>query len=69
VTEFFIARGSDSASAAHQALMWVGQTIDRQATLLSFIDVSWAIIIVALLTIPLAFVLRQVELGKPRIGH
>jgi hypothetical protein len=49
--------------------MWVGQTIDRQATLLSFIDVSWAIIIVALLTIPLAFVLRQVELGKPRIGH
>jgi hypothetical protein len=40
VTEFFIARGSDSASAAHQALMWMGQTIDRQATLLSFIDVS-----------------------------
>jgi len=69
LTSYFASRGSDTVAAAHQALGWIAQTIDRQATLIAFIDVSWAFMILALVAIPLAFVLRPVELGKQPMEH
>lgn len=69
LTDYFIAHGSSAEVAGQQAIEWIAQTIARQATLLSFIDVSWAFMIVALLAIPLAFVLQSVELGIRPMGH
>lgn len=69
MTRFFEAQGSNATDAASQATAWVGQTLQQQVDLLAYIDVFWSLAIVAMLLIPIAAVLRPVDLHAPARGH
>ncbi|WP_027529063.1 DHA2 family efflux MFS transporter permease subunit [Bradyrhizobium sp. WSM3983] len=69
MTRFFEAQGSNATDAASQATAWVGQTLQQQVTFLAYIDVFWTLAIVAMLLIPIAAVLRPVDLHAPARGH
>jgi MFS transporter, DHA2 family, multidrug resistance protein len=63
VTKYFIASGSLVSRAQQLASAWIGSEIQMQASLLAFIDVFWTITLIAAATVPLALLLRKVELG------
>jgi DHA2 family multidrug resistance protein len=69
ITQYFVQQGS-GAQAKARALGWIGQTIGSQATLLSYVDVSWAAALFAALMVPLTLSLKKVDLsaGAPA-GH
>ena len=69
VTRYFQSQGSNASEAASQAIAWVGQTLQRQIDLLAYIDVFWTLAIVGALMIPLAFILKPVDLSAPPKGH
>lgn len=69
MTRFFEAQGSNATDAASQATAWVGQTLQQQVDLLAYIDVFWTLAIVAMLLIPIAAVLRSIDLHAPARGH
>jgi len=69
MTRFFQAQGSNASDAASQAIAWVGQTLQRQIDLLAYIDVFWLLMIVGLVMIPLALILRPIDLSAPAKGH
>jgi DHA2 family multidrug resistance protein len=63
VTSYFTAHGSSLAQAQQQAIAWIGQAVQTQATLLAYIDVYWVLMLVSIAAIPLALTLRRVKLG------
>jgi DHA2 family multidrug resistance protein len=65
VTNYFAAQGSSLLQAQQQAIAWIGQTVQAQASLLAYMDVYWVLMHVALAAIPLALALRNVKLGGP----
>jgi MFS transporter, DHA2 family, multidrug resistance protein len=69
MTRFFQAQGSNASDAASQAVAWVGQTLQRQIDLLAYIDVFWLLMVVGAIMIPVALILRPVDLGAPAKGH
>jgi DHA2 family multidrug resistance protein len=69
VTRFFEAHGSNAATAASQAIAWVGQSLQHQVGLLAYIDVFRALAIIGFIMIPTAMTLRSVDLGAPVKGH
>ena len=68
VTEFFVAQGSSLLTAQRQAVGWISQTILNQSILMSYIDVFVGCSILALLMVPLAFMLRNVKSTKEQAG-
>jgi MFS transporter, DHA2 family, multidrug resistance protein len=59
---YFASQGASQADAQRQAFAWLEQSVQTQASLLSYIDVFWGFAVVALLLIPLAlFLLRSIE--------
>jgi len=69
MTQFFVGQGSNQSDAASQAIAWVGQTLRRQIDLLSYIDVFWSLAIIGALMVPLALIMRPVDLGAAPKGH
>lgn len=69
MTRFFQAQGSNATDAASQAIAWVGQTLQRQVDLLAYTDVFWSLAVLAMLLIPIAAVLRPIDLHAPARGH
>ena len=69
VTSYFTAHGSSLAQAQQQAVAWIGQAVQTQATLLAYVDVYWVLMLVSLAAIPLALTLRKVKLWKNRCGR
>jgi DHA2 family multidrug resistance protein len=69
MTRFFQAQGSNASDAASQAVAWVGQTLQRQIDLLAYIDVFWLLMVVGAIMIPVALILKPVDLGAPAKGH
>lgn len=69
MTRFFQAQGSNATDAASQAIAWVGQTLQQQVDLLAYIDVFRSLAILAMLLIPVAAVLRPIDLHAPARGH
>jgi DHA2 family multidrug resistance protein len=65
VTDYFMARGTSLVHAQQQALAWIGQQVQTQATFLAYIDVFWALTLISAAAIPLALTLRKVKLGGP----
>ncbi|WP_257170443.1 DHA2 family efflux MFS transporter permease subunit [Bradyrhizobium sp. SRS-191] len=63
VTNYFAAHGSSMVQAKQQALAWIGQTVQAQSSLLAYVDVYWALMLISLSAIPLALTLRKVKLG------
>jgi hypothetical protein len=70
VTSYFAAHGSSALHAQRQAFAWIGQQVQTQASLLSYIDVFWTLMVICAAAIPLALLLRKVKLGGPApMGH
>ncbi len=61
-TAHFASQGASQADAQHQAIGWLGQLVQNQAALLSYIDVFWGFAVIAILLVPVAlFVLQTVK--------
>jgi DHA2 family multidrug resistance protein len=70
VTHYFVGQGSSPLQATQQAIAWIGQQIQTQASLLAYIDVFWTLLLVSALAVPLALLLRNIKLGGPApVGH
>ncbi len=70
VTHYFVSQGSSLIAAKQQAIAWIGQQAQQQASLLAYVDVFWTLMLISLATIPLALLLRKVKLGGPApMGH
>jgi DHA2 family multidrug resistance protein len=69
VTRYFQAQGSSASDAASQALAWLGKTLQQQVDYLAYIDVFWLLAAVALLMIPVASILRPIDLSAPPKTH
>jgi DHA2 family multidrug resistance protein len=65
VTQYFLQQGSALAQAQHQALDWIGQQVQTQASFLAYMDSFWVLMLLSLAAIPLALTLRKVKLGTP----
>jgi DHA2 family multidrug resistance protein len=70
VTQYFLQQGSSLLQSQQQALHWIGQQVQAQATLLAYVDVFWVLMLISLAAVPLALTLRNVKLGGPApAGH
>ena len=69
MTRYFQAQGSNASDATSQAIAWVGQTLRQQVNLLAYIDVFWSLAMIGAIMIPLALIIRPVDLSKPAKGH
>jgi DHA2 family multidrug resistance protein len=70
VTKYFAAQGSSLSQAQQQAIAWIGQTLQAQASFLGYMDAFWALMLVSLAAVPVALSLRRVKLGGPvHMGH
>ncbi|MBV8849014.1 MAG: DHA2 family efflux MFS transporter permease subunit [Methylobacteriaceae bacterium] len=63
-TQYFIQKGATAADAARQALAFVQQIVQQQASFLAYIDVFVVIGVLAFCMIPLAMLVRPVKQGK-----
>ena len=63
VTNYFVAHGSSLLQAKQQAIAWIGQQVQVQASFLAYMDAFWVLMLIALAAIPLALTLRKVKLG------
>ncbi len=68
-THAFIARGSSSFEASRQAYGLVAAQIDRQASMLAYIDNFRMLGVAVLLMIPLVFLMKKVKPGGPMAVH
>jgi len=64
LTHYFQVHGSSMAEAQHQALTWIGQQVQTQASYLAYIDVFWTLTLISAAAVPLALLLRRVKLGS-----
>jgi DHA2 family multidrug resistance protein len=55
----FAAAGATRPDVQHRAIEWLGQLVQTQTSLMSYIDVFWGFAIVAALLIPVALFLLQ----------
>jgi DHA2 family multidrug resistance protein len=63
VTNYFVAHGSLLAQARQEAIDWIGQQVQRQASFLGYIDAFWVLMLISLAAVPLALTLRKMKLG------
>jgi DHA2 family multidrug resistance protein len=63
LTAYFVAQGSSLAQAQQQAIAWIGQQVQMQASFLTYMDVFWVLMLISLAAVPLALALRTVKLG------
>src|SRR5260370_38820892 len=67
---YFAAQGSSIGQAQQQAIAWIGQQVQAQASLLAYMDVFWTLMPVSAAAVPLALLLRKVKLGgEVHLGH
>ena len=69
ITNFFAAHGSSLAQAHDQAIQWIGQQVQTQASFLSYMDAFWALMLISLSAVPLALMLHKIKLGGPVHAH
>jgi DHA2 family multidrug resistance protein len=70
ITNFFTDHGSSLSQAHDQAIQWIGQQVQPQASLRDYIDAFWVLMPISLAAVPLALTLRKVKLGGAvHIGH
>jgi DHA2 family multidrug resistance protein len=63
MTNYFLAQGSPLIQAQQQAIAWIGQQVETQASFLAYMDAFWVLALIALAMFPLALSLRKVKLG------
>jgi DHA2 family multidrug resistance protein len=64
-TQYFLGQGSLLPQAQQQAVSWIGQQVQAQASFLAYMDVFWVLMLISLAAVPLALSLRKVKLGGP----
>jgi DHA2 family multidrug resistance protein len=70
VTHYFAAQGSSLLQAQQQAITWIGQQVQDQASFLAYMDAFWVLMLISLAAVPLALALRNVRLGGGApMGH
>jgi MFS transporter, DHA2 family, multidrug resistance protein len=70
VTSYFVGQGSSLLQAQQQAVQWIGQQVQTQASFLAYMDAFWVLMLIALSAVPLALALDKVKLGGPaHMGH
>ena len=70
ITNFFTAHGSSLTQAHDQAIQWIGQQVQAQASFLAYMDAFWVLMLISLSAVPLALTLRKVRLGGAvHLGH
>jgi MFS transporter, DHA2 family, multidrug resistance protein len=70
ITNYFTGHGSSLAQAHDQAIQWIGQQVQVQASFLAYMDTFWVLMLISLSAVPLALALRKVKLGGPvHMGH
>ncbi len=70
MTNYFLAQGSSLWEAKQQAIQWIGQQVQAQASYLGYMDVFWVLMLISLLAVPLALSLRKSKLGGAApVGH
>ena len=70
ITNFFTSHGNSLAQAHDQAIQWIGQQVQAQASFLAYSDAFWVLMLISLSAVPLALTLRRVKLGGPvHAGH
>ncbi|HUN44187.1 MAG TPA: DHA2 family efflux MFS transporter permease subunit [Acetobacteraceae bacterium] len=62
-THYFVAQGSSLIQAQQQAISWIGQQVQAQASFLGYMDAFWVLMLISLSAVPLALTLRHVKLG------
>jgi MFS transporter, DHA2 family, multidrug resistance protein len=62
-TNYFTAHGAGLAQAQQQAVGWIGQQVQAQASFLGYMDAFWVLTLISLAGVPLALTLRKVKLG------
>jgi hypothetical protein len=50
VTNYFAAQGSSLAQASQQAIAWIGQQVQTQASFLAYMDAFWVLMLISLST-------------------
>ena len=63
VTQYFLAQGNLLPQAQQQAIAWIGQQVQTQASYLAYMDVFWVLTLLSIAAVPLAMSLRKVKLG------
>ena len=59
-----------SLAAHDQAIQWIGQQVQTQASFLAYMDAFWVLMLISLAAVPLALTLRKVKLGGAvSMGH
>jgi MFS transporter, DHA2 family, multidrug resistance protein len=66
---YFAAHGASAADSQSQAIGWIGQTIANQTAYLSYIDVFFALGVLAFVMTPAALLLKHVDLGQRAAAH
>jgi MFS transporter, DHA2 family, multidrug resistance protein len=70
VTDYFVAQGNSLLQAQQQAIQWIGQQVQAQASFLAYMDAFWVLMLISLAAVPLALSLRKVKLGGAvHVGH
>jgi DHA2 family multidrug resistance protein len=70
VTNYFAAQGSSLIQAYQQAIAWIGQQVQIQASLMAYADAFWVLTLLSLAAVPLALSLRKIKLGGAApMGH
>jgi DHA2 family multidrug resistance protein len=64
MTRYFAEKGATMADAKAQAIAWIGQQVQTQASFLAYIDVFHVLMLIVLCAIPLALILRNVDLKE-----
>jgi DHA2 family multidrug resistance protein len=63
VTSYFVGQGSSLLQAQQQAIQWIGQQVQTQASFLAYMDAFWVLMLIALSAVPLALALHKGKLG------
>ena len=63
VTDYFVAQGNSALQAHAQAIQWIGQQVQIQASFLAYMDAFWVLMLLALAAVPLGLSLRKVKPG------
>jgi MFS transporter, DHA2 family, multidrug resistance protein len=70
IIHYFTDQGSSLAQAHDQAIQWIGQQVQAQASFLAFMDAFWVLMLISLSAVPLALMLRKIKLGGAvHMGH
>jgi DHA2 family multidrug resistance protein len=70
IIHYFTDQGSSLVQAHDQAIQWIGQQVQAQASFLAYMDAFWVLTLISLSAVPLALMLRKIKLGGAvHMGH